>query len=103
MSPQLQQRQEASSAQRSSLGCLGVCPSPGPVMLIPTPAGRITLLAGLELAPLHAQGAPTGLCCGHSVPWEGGSLAQAPKDVQDVLTPSKNLLPSIWASPCSYI
>lgn len=86
-----------SSAQRSNSVFLGVCSSPGPAMLIPAPAGRITLLAGMELAPTRHPFTPTGLpqgfAGGHGVPWQGGSLAHAPRDVQDVLTPSKNLLP----------
>lgn len=54
MSPQPWQRQEASSAQRSSSVCLGVCPSLASHAR-PKPAGRITLGrhgAGTHLAPL---------------------------------------------------
>lgn len=95
-SPQLQQRQEQ-ALFKGAVWCVWVSALPLAQPCHPYLCWQDNSFgrhgAGTHLAPLQAHQARTGLCCGHGVPWEGGSLAQVPKDVQDVLTPSGNLLP----------
>lgn len=98
--------QEASSVQRSISAYLGVYFSPGPTVLILTCAGRITILAGTELAPTWHLFTPTrlpqGFAGGCKVQREGVFLRSRQVMCKMCSPPARSAALNM-GSPCSYI